>query len=143
MVGSSSDHSHISVANSVLTLKATSVSGQPPSTSDPYPAIHYFSGAIHAKEQVNVDGTNAVGYQVEGEFSAPTAVGTWPACKHVALHCHHKNLCLHLVWLTAVSGWPVRFHVYLLALFYDSQRSGSLSQTSANGKVRGISIEQD
>lgn len=79
MIGNSSDHSHISVSNDVLTLSATPVTGQPPSTSDPYPAIHYFSGAIHAKEQINVDGTDAVGYQVQGEFISPTATGTWPA----------------------------------------------------------------
>ncbi|EGN98150.1 glycoside hydrolase family 16 protein [Serpula lacrymans var. lacrymans S7.3] len=91
MVGNSTDHSRISVASGTLTLKATPVTGQPPSTAAPYPAINYFSGAIHAKEQININGTDAVGYQVEGEFSSPTAVGVrcWPA-----------------FWLTAVNGWP-------------------------------------
>ncbi|TDL21746.1 glycoside hydrolase family 16 protein [Rickenella mellea] len=89
MVGNSSDHEHISVSGGVLTLSATPVSGQPPSTSNPHPAINYFSGTIHANVQINVDGTDAVGYQVEGEFISPTAKGTWPA-----------------FWLTAVNGWP-------------------------------------
>lgn len=89
MQGNSSDHDHISVANSVLTLTATTTTGQPASTAAPFPAINYISGTIYAKAQVNVDGTDAVGYQVEGEFVAPTAVGTWPA-----------------FWLTAVNGWP-------------------------------------
>lgn len=81
MIGNSTDHSHISVSNSTLNLTSTPVSGQPPSVDGP--AINYFSGTIYAKEQINVDGVNAVGYQLEGEFSSPTAVGTWPACKFV------------------------------------------------------------
>jgi len=89
MVGNSSDHSHISLSNGVLTLTATPVSGQPPSTSNPYPAIHYFSGTVYSKIQVNVDDSSAKGFQVEGSFKAPTAYGTWPA-----------------FWLTAVNGWP-------------------------------------
>lgn len=89
MQGNSSDHEHISVDDNVLTLKATPVSGQPPSTAAPYPDIHYISGTIYAKEQVNVDGTDAVGYVVEGEFRPSTEFGTWPA-----------------FWLTAVVGWP-------------------------------------
>ncbi|TDL26925.1 glycoside hydrolase family 16 protein [Rickenella mellea] len=89
MVGNSSDHKYISVSEGVLTLSASPVSGQPPSTSNPYPAIHYFSGTVHANVQINVDGIDAVGYQVEGEFISPTATGTWPA-----------------IWLTAVNGWP-------------------------------------
>lgn len=44
---------------------------------------------MHAKTQINVDGTTVTGYDVQGEFISPTAVGTWPA-----------------FWLTAVSGWP-------------------------------------
>ncbi|THH17682.1 hypothetical protein EW146_g3182 [Bondarzewia mesenterica] len=89
MVGNSTNHDHISVANGVLTLKAMPTSNQPASTAAPYPAIHYFSGTIYANEQINVDGTDAVGYTVSGEFIAPTAIGTWPA-----------------FWLTAVEGWP-------------------------------------
>ena len=89
MVGNSTDHSHISVSNGVLTLKATPTTGQPPSTANPKPAINYLSGTIYAKDQITVDGTNAKGYTVSGEFIAPTAKGTWPA-----------------FWLTAVHGWP-------------------------------------
>jgi len=89
MVGNSSDHSHIVVASNTLSLIATPTSGASPptSTANPNPAIHYASGAVHAKAQITV--TNSVGYQVQGEFVSPTARGTWPA-----------------FWLTAVQGWP-------------------------------------
>ncbi|KAL0576076.1 Galactan endo-beta-1,3-galactanase [Marasmius crinis-equi] len=89
MFGSSSDHSHISVSGNVLSLIATPLSNPnpPTSSSDPHPAIHYASGAVHAKSQITVTQQNS--YTIQGEFSAPTAKGTWPA-----------------FWLTAVSGWP-------------------------------------
>ncbi|KAK7448146.1 Galactan endo-beta-1,3-galactanase [Stygiomarasmius scandens] len=89
MVGSSSDHSHINPAGGTLTLIATPTSNPvpPTSASDPHPAIHYASGAIHAKSQITVTKTQS--WTVQGEFSAPTARGTWPA-----------------FWLTAVVGWP-------------------------------------
>ena len=61
MVGNSTDHDHISVSDGVLTLTATPTSGQGTSTSSPYLTIDYFSGTIYAKEQVLVDGTDAVG----------------------------------------------------------------------------------
>ncbi|KZV84320.1 hypothetical protein EXIGLDRAFT_806821 [Exidia glandulosa HHB12029] len=90
MIGNSTEHTYISVANNVLTLTAKPApAGQPPSTSNPHPAIHYFSGTVHAKQQVVVDGTSITGYDVQGEFIASTAKGTWPA-----------------FWLTAVNGWP-------------------------------------
>ncbi|EJD53384.1 hypothetical protein AURDEDRAFT_157958 [Auricularia subglabra TFB-10046 SS5] len=89
MVGSSSNHTYVSVSNNVLTLTSKPVSGQPPSTANPHPAIHYFSGAVHAKQQVKVDGSSVTGYDVQGEFIAPIAKGAWPA-----------------FWLTAVNGWP-------------------------------------
>ncbi|TFK41612.1 endo-beta-1,3-galactanase [Crucibulum laeve] len=89
MKGSSSDHSNIVVASNTLSLIATPTSNLSPPTSsaDPHPAIHYASGAIHAKSQITV--TSANGYTISGEFSASTAKGTWPA-----------------FWLTAVNGWP-------------------------------------
>ncbi|KAJ7275029.1 hypothetical protein C8J57DRAFT_1313429 [Mycena rebaudengoi] len=89
MVGSSTDHSHIVLASNTLSLIATRTTNPSPptSTSNPKPAIHYASGAIHAKSQITV--TSANGYTISGEFSAPTAVGTWPA-----------------FWLTAVHSWP-------------------------------------
>jgi len=87
MVGSSSDHSHISVADGVLTLTATPTSGQGASDKDPFLTIDYFSGTVYAKPQVTV--TASTSYTVQGEFIASTAVGTWPA-----------------FWLTAVNSWP-------------------------------------
>ncbi|KAJ3567840.1 hypothetical protein NP233_g6097 [Leucocoprinus birnbaumii] len=73
MKGSSSDHSHINPASGTLSLIATPTSNPSPPTSsaDPHPAIHYASGAIHAKSQITVTSANA--YTVSGEFSAPTA----------------------------------------------------------------------
>ncbi|PFH46338.1 glycoside hydrolase family 16 protein [Amanita thiersii Skay4041] len=89
MQGSSSDHSHISVASSTLSLIATpTTNANPPtSTSNPHPAIHYISGAVHAKAQITVTQSNS--YTLSGEFSSPTVRGTWPA-----------------FWLTAVNSWP-------------------------------------
>ncbi|KAL4262354.1 Endo-beta-1,3-galactanase [Pleurotus pulmonarius] len=89
MRGSSTDHSHINVASNTLSLIATPTSNASPPTSsaDPHPAIHYASGAIHAKSQITV--TTTAGYTISGEFSAPTARGTWPA-----------------FWVTAVNSWP-------------------------------------
>ncbi|KAJ6571733.1 endo-beta-1,3-galactanase [Mycena capillaripes] len=89
MVGSSTDHSHIVVASSTLSLIATPTSNPSPptSTANPNPAIHYASGAIHAKSQITV--TSANSYTISGDFSSPTVLGTWPA-----------------FWLTAVNGWP-------------------------------------
>ena len=37
----------------------------------------YTSGAVHAKEHITVTAGNS--YSIYGEFSAPTARGTWPA----------------------------------------------------------------
>ncbi|KAF8588995.1 glycoside hydrolase family 16 protein [Ramaria rubella] len=89
MVGNSTDHSHIVIASNTLSLIATPTTGASPptSTANPNPAIHYASGAIHANSQITV--TTTTGYQVQGEFIPPTALGTWPA-----------------FWLTAVQGWP-------------------------------------
>lgn len=61
MVGNSTDHDHISVSDGVLTLTATPTSGQGTSSESPFLTIDYFSGTIYAKEQVLVDGTDAVG----------------------------------------------------------------------------------
>ncbi|KAJ7695456.1 endo-beta-1,3-galactanase [Mycena rosella] len=79
MVGNSTDHIHIVVASSTLSLIATPTSNPSPptSTANPNPAIHYASGAIHAQSQITVTSTN--GYTISGEFSAPTTFGTWPA----------------------------------------------------------------
>ncbi|KAK1226859.1 Galactan endo-beta-1,3-galactanase [Marasmius sp. AFHP31] len=89
MRGSSSDHSQIVVGSNTLSLIATPTSNPvpPTSASDPHPAIHYASGAVHAKAQITVTQQNS--YTIQGEFSAPTARGTWPA-----------------FWLTAVNSWP-------------------------------------
>uniref|UniRef100_A0A0W0FW18 GH16 domain-containing protein n=1 Tax=Moniliophthora roreri TaxID=221103 RepID=A0A0W0FW18_MONRR len=80
---------NIAVGSGTLTLRATPTSNANPPTSsaDPHPAIHYASGAIHAKEQITV--TQSKSWTIEGEFSAPTDRGTWPA-----------------FWLTSAIGWP-------------------------------------
>ena len=89
MKGSTSDHSNIQVGSNTLTLVAspTTNPSPPTSTSNPNPAIHYSSGAIHAKHQITLSSDHA--YTLSGEFSAPTNAGTWPA-----------------FWVTAVNGWP-------------------------------------
>ncbi|KAF5383277.1 hypothetical protein D9615_005041 [Tricholomella constricta] len=87
MKGSSTDHSNIVVASSTLSLIATPTSNPnpPTSTSNPHPAIHYARRASHDL----LFGHPANGYTISGDFSAPTARGTWPA-----------------FWLTAVNSWP-------------------------------------
>ncbi|KAJ7755375.1 hypothetical protein DFH07DRAFT_822086 [Mycena maculata] len=89
MVGNSTDHSHIGVESSTLTLIATPTTNAvpPTSTANPNPAIHYASGTIYAQSQITVTSTDS--YTISGEFSAPTTFGTWPA-----------------FWLTAVNTWP-------------------------------------
>lgn len=79
MRANSTDHSHVSLSGGTLTITATPVTGEPPSTKDPYYAIHYLSGAIYAKKQILVDGTTTTGYQIEGEFIPSLVKGTWPA----------------------------------------------------------------
>ncbi|GGO25892.1 hypothetical protein GCM10011574_57720 [Microbispora bryophytorum] len=51
-------------------------------------AIHYHSGAIHARDQVVVN-DQFPNWEVKGDFQAPSSRGTWPA-----------------FWLTGVNSWP-------------------------------------
>ncbi|KAJ6486925.1 hypothetical protein C8R45DRAFT_996470 [Mycena sanguinolenta] len=89
MVGNSTDHSHIALASSTLSLIATPTSNAvpPTSTNTVTEPIHYASGTVYAKEQITVTEDNS--YTLSGDFSSPTVFGTWPA-----------------FWLTAVVGWP-------------------------------------
>lgn len=80
MIGSPTDHSHIWLSGGVLTLLATPVSGQ----GD----IHYYSGTVYARAEVNVDDSYPV-WELSGEFQAPSGVGQWPA-----------------FWATGVNSWP-------------------------------------
>jgi hypothetical protein len=82
MVGSSTDHSHVSVAGNVLTLSATRLAT---ALDGKY---NYYSGAIYAKQQITVSSAHPT-YEIKGDFQVPTTKGAWPA-----------------FWLTAVSGWP-------------------------------------
>jgi hypothetical protein len=79
MKGSPTDHSNIQVASNTLSLiSMPTVNPIPPtSTANPHPAIHYSSGAIHAKQYITV--TPGTSYTLYGEFSSPTVRGTWPA----------------------------------------------------------------
>ncbi|WP_182907858.1 family 16 glycosylhydrolase [Microbispora sp. H13382] len=89
MYGSSSDHNHISLSGGVLTLTATRITwDEGTSTANPHPAIHYHSGAIHARDQVVVN-DQFPNWEVKGDFQAPSSRGTWPA-----------------FWLTGVNSWP-------------------------------------
>jgi beta-glucanase (GH16 family) len=81
MIASATDNSHVYLPSSgVLEIKASPVSG--------LGNIHYYSGAIYAKDQVLVNDTYP-NYEIRGEFQAPSARGTWPA-----------------FWLTGATGWP-------------------------------------
>jgi len=90
MFGSATDNTNVYLSPSgVLNLKASRISGdEGTSSSTPHLAIHYHSGAIHAKDQVLVT-DQFPNYEVKGEFQVPTARGTWPA-----------------FWLTGAWTWP-------------------------------------
>jgi len=56
---------------------------------DPYLPIRYHSGAVHAKSKFCIN-TDWPKWEINGEFQAPTARGTWPA-----------------FWLTGIdNNWP-------------------------------------
>ncbi|KAE8443444.1 hypothetical protein EG329_001841 [Mollisiaceae sp. DMI_Dod_QoI] len=80
--------SHIAISSGVLTLTASSVTGEKPASQGGKSIpIHYLSGTVHAKDKFNV--SQSGGYDFNAEFKATTTKGTWPA-----------------FWLTAVDGWP-------------------------------------
>ncbi|GFF65689.1 galactan endo-beta-1,3-galactanase [Aspergillus lentulus] len=85
MVGSSADHQYISVNSGTLTLVAKPVSGQPPTKSGR--EINYLSGAVHSARTFTVKAGS--GFDIQAEFQAPTARGTWPA-----------------FWLNGANTWP-------------------------------------
>lgn len=89
MYGSATDHNHISLSGSVLSILATRISwNEGNSSASPYLPIRYHSGAVHAKHQVLIN-DQFPNYEVRGDFQAPTAAGTWPA-----------------FWLTGAWSWP-------------------------------------
>jgi hypothetical protein len=89
MVGSSTDHSHISLSGGVLTLTSTPVSDDEGNSSKPPNLpIRYHSGTVYAQQQVLVDDAYPQ-WELRGEFQAPSATGTWPA-----------------FWITGVNSWP-------------------------------------
>jgi beta-glucanase (GH16 family) len=89
MYGDSTDHNHVSLADGVLTLRATRISwDEGTSTHSSHPVIRYHSGAVHAKDQVLVT-DQYPSWEVKGEFQTPSGRGTWPA-----------------FWLTGAESWP-------------------------------------
>lgn len=76
----------INISSGILTLTASSASGQKPASSGGKSIpIHYLSGTVHAKQHFNVSLTG--GYDFSAEFKATINKGTRPA-----------------FWLTAVDG---------------------------------------
>lgn len=91
MIGSSTDHTQISLSGSVLTIKATKLSSSPGnSTANGFThiPIWYNSGACHAKQHVVIN-DQFPSYTISGDFAVPTVKGTWPA-----------------FWITGVNSWP-------------------------------------
>lgn len=90
MFASPSDRSQVYLeSGGVLVIKATpTTKGEGNSSKDPYLPIHYHSGAIHAKQKITVT-AQYPGWEVRGDFQAPSARGTWPA-----------------FWLTGADSWP-------------------------------------
>ncbi|MFC5819148.1 family 16 glycosylhydrolase [Nonomuraea harbinensis] len=69
----------ISLSGGVLTLKATRLAAADgTSPHKPHAPLWYRSGAIHAREQIIVN-DQFPEYDIEGEFSAQTGPGIWPA----------------------------------------------------------------
>lgn len=79
----------ITVSGNTLTL-AAKWAGRWVGKSDKHPhlPIRYYSGAVHAVEEVCINETFPA-WEIKGDFKAPTARGTWPA-----------------FWLTAKKSWP-------------------------------------
>ncbi|KAF9891830.1 hypothetical protein FE257_003315 [Aspergillus nanangensis] len=75
MVGNSSNHEYVSVESGTLTLVAKPVSGQPPTSGGQ--EINYLSGAVHSTDPITVEAGS--GFNIQAEFQATTATGTWPA----------------------------------------------------------------
>lgn len=75
--------------DSTLKILAFRISGnEGNSSADPHLAIAYRSGAIHAKQQIEV--TDKEPYWVlSGDFKVPAMAGSWPA-----------------FWITGVNNWP-------------------------------------
>ncbi|KAK8088486.1 concanavalin A-like lectin/glucanase domain-containing protein [Apiospora hydei] len=71
--GARMNPSKVSTSNNILTLTASPASGEPPPPTA---------------------GSTGGGYDLEADFKAPVAKGTWPA-----------------FWLTAVKGWPPEIDV--------------------------------
>jgi hypothetical protein len=73
------DPGQISLSGSVLTLTATrQPSSLGLSSHPPHAPLWWKSGAVHAKEQIIVN-DQFPEYDIEGEFSADTGPGIWPA----------------------------------------------------------------
>ncbi|MER7848442.1 glycoside hydrolase [Kitasatospora sp. NPDC096077] len=73
------DHDHVYLENGVLTLKASRVTKDEGSSSEPpYAQIRYRSGAVHAKQRITVT-SEFPNYEIKGEFQAPALKGAWPA----------------------------------------------------------------
>lgn len=89
MYGSSTDHNHIYLNSSVLTIKATRINwNEGNSSHDPWLPIRYHSGAVHAKEHVLIN-DQFPNWELKCDFQVPTVTGSWPA-----------------FWLTGVNSWP-------------------------------------
>ena len=72
------DKEHVKIENGTVTLTAQRVRGQRSAEHGGRRIdIHYLSGAIHAKEHVNI--SVGGGYDFAAELKATTARGTWPA----------------------------------------------------------------
>lgn len=86
MIGNSSDHEYILIDTpGTLTLLARPVTGQDPTSGGQ--EINYLSGAVHSTDTFTVE--TGSGFDIQAEFQAPTAQGTWPA-----------------FWLNGANSWP-------------------------------------
>lgn len=121
MFGSPVDHNHVHLADGVLTLQATRISGsEGNSGADPHLPIRYHSGAVHLKHHVVVD-SQFPEYEIKGDFAAPGVAGTWPA-----------------LWLTAVNSWPPEIDI--VEFKGDNRNCFNTARTSSDWSNTVVSV---
>ncbi|RHZ49656.1 glycoside hydrolase family 16 protein [Aspergillus thermomutatus] len=122
MVGNSTDHEYISVDSGTLTLVAKPVSGQPATSGGI--EINYLSGAVHSATTFTVEAGS--GFDIQAEFQAPTAKGTWPAFWLNGANTWPPEIdlaewkgiiprdanCSYSVWLTAAGTGDISFNTF-------------------------------
>lgn len=129
MYGSTYDHNHVYKSGyGYLVIKASKINwNEGNSSHDPWLPIRYHSGAIHAKQKVNIN-EQYPEWSLEARIKAPSSYGTWPAfwithdgpwnAESDIMEYKGSKVCWQNTWdlnweetLTKVSN-PARWHTY-------------------------------